>query len=189
MRARSDASTVTELHSASAGCVARACTSPCSTTSWSCVEKPRARVCSTAATSSTAVRPSARGARTGLAGVSSATASATAPPTTASSQRPTGPPVATDAGSPTMTIACTPACVVSIGPRSRNRASTAATNRTTATCHAPEPMTWTTTSPSATPSATPTASSATRRTDRLAVKPSATHVLTGAKKGYGWCSA
>ena len=87
-----------------------------------------------------------------------------------------------------MIMACTPACVVSSAPRSTSRASIAATNSTTATCHSPVPMTCTSASPSPTPIATPTAISATRRSDRSAVKPSAIHAQTGAKNGYGWSS-
>ena len=60
----------------------------------------------------------------------------------------------------------------------------AAAKSTTATCQTPVPMTCTTRSPSPTPMATPIASSATRRTDRSAVNPSAIHALTGAKNGY-----
>ena len=129
---------------------------------------------------------SARECRRGSRGVSSATTSATAPPIAASIHRPSGPPLAVSAGRPTITSAWTPACVVSRTPRSMNRAIVAARNRTTATCQMPLPMRRTSTSPSATPIATPTASSATRRTDRSAVNPSATHAQTGAKNGYGW---
>ena len=188
MRASSPAFLAVSDHSSKAGCDARARTSASSTSSDEPVRSPRPNSRSTPASSSHALRASARECRRGSRGVSSATTSATAPPIAASIHRPSGPPLAVSAGSPTITSAWTPACVVSRTPRSMNRAIVAARNTTTATCHTPLPMRRTSTSPSATPIATPTASSATRRTERSAVNPSATHAQTGAKNGYGWCT-
>ena len=183
MRARSPAFFAVSDHSSRAGCDARARTRASSTSFDELTRRPRANRRRTPASSSHALRASALECLRGSRGVSSATASATAPPIAASIHRPSGPPLAVSAGSPTITSAWTPACVVSRAPRSTNRAIVAAMNRTTATCQTPLPIRRTSTSPSATPIATPTASSATRRTERSVVNPSATQAQTGAKNG------
>ena len=144
----------------------------------------RAVSCRTAAMSATTGAACARGLRRGEAGTMVAASRATAPPTTASSQRPSAAPGW--ATSVVMITACTPAWVVIRMPAPSSAAMLIDAIATTATCQTPDPNSCTNRSPMNTPMATPMTTSVTRRSRCPNDRPRATIAATGAKNGCGW---